>query len=119
MILTAKGIPKTTPCHGIKIEGHTLNEVNFTRLLVISLDNKLCWKQYIDYISRKVSRAVGMVVKAFAGASLFDIFLSFLLEKYIVCDVCGLRSPSPESSSMLYISLTDTSSMQDLILQGL
>ena len=53
------------------------------------------------------------------GASLFDLLFSFVLEKYIVCDVCGLRSPSFESSSVLYISPTDTSSMQNLILQGL
>ena len=51
------------------------------------------------------------------GASLPDI-LSFVLEKYIVCDVCGLRPPSFESSSVLYISPTDTSSMQNLIVQG-
>ena len=51
------------------------------------------------------------------GASLSDILFSFVLEKYIVCDVCGLRSF--ESSSVLYISPTDTSSMQNLILQGL
>ena len=53
------------------------------------------------------------------GASLSDILFSFVLEKCIVCDVCGLRSPSFESSSMLYISPTDTSSMQNLILEGL
>ena len=53
------------------------------------------------------------------GASLSDILLSFGLEKYIVCDVCGLRSPSFESSSVLYISSTYTYSMQNLILQGL
>ena len=56
------------------------------------------------------------------GASLSDILFSFFVEKYIVCvlsDVCGLRSPSFGSSSVLYISPTDTSSMQNLILQGL
>ena len=53
------------------------------------------------------------------GASLSDILFSFVLEKYIVCDVCGLRSPSFESSSVLYISPTDTSSMQNLTLEGL
>ena len=53
------------------------------------------------------------------GASLSVILLSFVLEKYVVCDVCGLRSPSFESSSVLYISPTDTSSMQNLILPGL
>ena len=53
------------------------------------------------------------------GASLSDILFSFVLQKYFVCDVWGLRSPSFESSSVLYISPTDTSSMQNLILQGL
>ena len=53
------------------------------------------------------------------GASLSDILFSFILEKYIVCDVCGLRSPSFEFSSVLYISPTDTYSIQNLILQGL
>ena len=53
------------------------------------------------------------------GASLSDILFSFVLEKYIVCDVCGLRSPSFESRSVLYISPTDTPSMQNLILEGL
>ena len=48
------------------------------------------------------------------GASFSDILFSFVLEKYIVCDVCGLRSPSFESSSVLYISPTDTSSIQGL-----
>ena len=53
------------------------------------------------------------------GASLSDILFSFVLEKYIVCDVCGLRSPLFESCSVLYISPTDTPSMQNLILEGL
>ena len=53
------------------------------------------------------------------GASLSDILFSIVLEKYIFCDVCGLRSPSFESRSVLYISPTDTSSMQNLILEGL
>ena len=53
------------------------------------------------------------------GASLSDTLFSFLLKKYAVCDVCGLRSPSFESSSVLYISPTDPSSMQNMILEGL
>ena len=53
------------------------------------------------------------------GASLSDLLFSFVLEKYIVCEVCGLRSPSFESSSVLHISPTDTPSKQNLILEGL
>ena len=40
-----------------------------------------------------------------------------MLEKIIVCYACGLRSPSFESSSMLYITPTYTSSTQELIKQ--
>ena len=51
--------------------------------------------------------------------TLSDILFIFISEKYILCDICGLRSLSFESSSVLYISPTYTSSMQSLILQGL
>ena len=37
------------------------------------------------------------------GASLSDILFSFVLEKYIVCNVCRLRSPSFESLVVCYI----------------
>ena len=53
------------------------------------------------------------------GVSLSETLFSFMLEKYIVCDACGLRSPSFESSSVLYITPTCTSSMQELIKQGM
>ena len=38
-----------------------------------------------------------------------------MLEKYIVCNVCGLRSPSFESSSVSYITPTYTTSMQEWV----
>ena len=47
------------------------------------------------------------------------MLFSFVSERYIVCDLCGLRFPSFESSSALYISPADTSSMQNVILEGL
>ena len=53
------------------------------------------------------------------GASLSDFLFSFVLKQYIFCDVCKLRSPSFKCTRMFYISPTDTSSMQNLILQGL
>ena len=67
-------------------------------------------------IIHKGSRPDSSLTTSPTGDSLSDILFSFVFEKYIVCDVCGLRSPSFESSSVLYISPTDTSSMQNLIL---
>ena len=52
------------------------------------------------------------------GVFLSGILFSFILQKYIVCDACGLRSPSFESSSVLYITPTCTSSIRELIRQG-
>ena len=40
-------------------------------------------------------------------------------EKYIVCHACGLRTPSFESSIVLYTTPTSTSSIQELIMQGM
>ena len=53
------------------------------------------------------------------GVSLSEILFSFMLEKYIVCDACGLRSPWFDSSSVLYITPAHNSSMQELITQGM
>ena len=48
--------------------------------------------------------------------SLSDILFLFMLYKYIVCNVCGLRSPSFVSGGVLYITPTYISSMQESIM---
>ena len=54
-----------------------------------------------------------------SGDSLSEISFSRMLEKYIVRDAYELRSPSFESSSVLHITHNYTSSMQELIMQGM
>ena len=51
--------------------------------------------------------------------SFSEILFSFMLENNIVCDACGLRSPTFEFSSVLYITPTCTSSKQELIKQAI
>ena len=53
------------------------------------------------------------------GISLSEILVSFMLEKYIVCDDFWLRSSSCEYTSVFYITPAYTSSMQELIMQGM
>ena len=78
-----------------------------------------CLLMLIEIINKGSVPYYGSHVSNSTGVSLSDILFSFMLEKYIVCNVCGLRSPSIESSGVLYISPTHTSSMQEFIMQGL
>ena len=82
-------------------------------------DSSECLLMLIEIINKGSVPYYGSHVSNSTGVSLSDILFSFMLEKYIVCNVCGLRSPSIESSGVLYISPTHTSSMQELIMQGL
>ena len=52
------------------------------------------------------------------GISIWNLIFIYV-KKYIVCDACGLRSAPFESISVLYITPTYTSSMQELIMQGM
>ena len=54
-------------------------------------------------------------------ATLYDVRLSDyrILEQYIICDECWLRSPSFQSSSIVYITSMDNTSMHELAIQGL
>ena len=56
-------------------------------------DSTECLLMLIDII-HKGSMPDSSSTTSPTGASLSDILFSFVFEKYIVCDVCGLRSPS-------------------------
>ena len=48
----------------LMIDGENIDEVEKTKFLGIIIDNKLNWKKHISYITGKVSRGVGMIIKA-------------------------------------------------------
>ena len=60
-------------------------------------DSTECLLMLINII-HKSSMPDSSLITYSTGASLSDILFSFVLEKYIVSDVCGLRSTSFESS---------------------
>ena len=75
----------------------------------------------IELINKAPIPYCGSNDNSLTGVSLCEILFSFMLEKYIVGDACGLRPPSFESSGVLYIAPTYTcsSSIQELIRQGM
>ena len=46
------------------IDDETIDEVKNTKFLGVIIDKKLTWKDHINYVAGKVSRAIGMIVKA-------------------------------------------------------
>ena len=48
----------------LSIDGELINEVDKTKFLGVLVDNKLTWKQHIAYVSGKIARGIGMIIKA-------------------------------------------------------
>ena len=48
----------------IKLEGKLITRVSQTKFLGGIIDDKLNWKAHISYISGKIPRAIGVVIKA-------------------------------------------------------
>ena len=48
----------------IKLEGKLITRVSQTKFLGLIIDDKLNWKAHISYISGKISRAIGVIIKA-------------------------------------------------------
>ena len=63
-------------------------------------DASECLMMLIEPIDKGSEPYCGSAGNISTGVSLSEILFSFMLEKYIVCDACGLRSPSFESNSV-------------------
>ena len=49
--------------------------------------------------------------------SFSELLFSFVLEKHIICDICTVKYPAFETSSLLYVTPTHCTSMQGLLMQ--
>ena len=57
-------------------------------------DSLECLLMLIEIFNKGSIPNAGSITNNCTGVSLSDMLFSFVLEKYIVCDGCGLRSPS-------------------------
>ena len=75
----------------IKTEDQNIEQVSKTKFLGVIIDAQLNWKEHILYISNKISKAIGVIIKARPlgkkstpvfilqyDISLFDLLLSDL-----------------------------------------
>ena len=73
----------------IVIDGCCIDKVNFTKFLGVYIDDKLNWKKHISYISGKVSRGIGIIVKArklLPLTTLKTLYYSFIYPYFTYCN---------------------------------
>ena len=63
------------------IDGNTIEMVKYFKFLGVVIDDKLCWKQHISFIKKKISRGIGIICKArqvLNKTSLINLYYSFV-----------------------------------------
>ena len=79
MLFTPKCVPQSI--NGIFIDGNKIMEVTETKFLGVIIDCKLNWSPHITYISKKVAKGVGIILKArklFDQETLLTLYYTFV-----------------------------------------
>ena len=79
MLFTPKRFPRNMD--DIIIDGKQIMEVNETKFLGVIIDNNLNWKPHITYISKKVAKGIGIILKArkvFNNETLSTLYLTLV-----------------------------------------
>ena len=74
---------------GITIDNQAIGEVRETKFLGVSIDNELNWKNHIAYICGKISRGIGMIIKARSylnQSGLMSLYHSFIYPYLTYCN---------------------------------
>ena len=73
----------------IKIDNEPIEETTKTKFLGVIIDNKLTWKDHIMYISGKISRGMGIIIKSrkfLYKQTLLNLYYSFIYPYFIYCN---------------------------------
>ena len=73
----------------IQIDGSEIDQVERTKFLGVVIDQNLNWKEHVSLISRKVSRSIGMIVKAkhcLNRDALLTLYNSFIYPYITFCN---------------------------------
>ena len=75
MIFRPKG--KKESCPTIHISGSSVQDVDHARFRGTRIDNKLNWIEHIIFVSRKVAKGTGIIIKtrkSFESETLLDLY---------------------------------------------
>ena len=80
---------KSATSLNIGIDDKIIIEVNKTKFLGVIIDKKLTWKEHISYLSSKISRGIGMIIKAkkrLNKDALVTLYYSFIYPYMTYCN---------------------------------
>ena len=83
------GFKNTKPSIDLKTEGESISETVKSKFLGVIIDNKLFWKDHIAYISGKIARGIGIILKArknLLKESLISLYYSSIYPYLIYCN---------------------------------
>ena len=87
MLFSGKKLENHSP--NIVIEGIALSRVYSTKFLGIIIDDKLTWKDHITYVSKKISKGLGVIRKArkcLNSETLLSLYYSFVYPYLTYCN---------------------------------
>ena len=73
----------------IRIDGERIHEVLKTKFLGVIIDKNLSWKDHITYISGKIARGLGMIIKTrkyLNKSALMSLYYSFIYPYITYCN---------------------------------
>ena len=86
MLFTPKRWPRSM--NDILIDKCKINEVEETKFLGVIIDNTLKWSSHLKYISGKIAKGIGVVIKArkvFSPATLLSLYNSLIMPYLTYC----------------------------------
>ena len=91
MVFSGINSSRSTATHtkNLKIDGEEISEVSKTKFLGVIIDNKLKWQHHIAYISSKISKGIGIIIKArkfLSTSSLRNLYYSFIYPYLVYCN---------------------------------
>ena len=73
----------------LTIDGEPISKTSVSKFLGVYIDDKLNWKHHLGYISRKVAKGIGILIKArqyLTKASLVQLYYSFIYPYINYCN---------------------------------
>ena len=73
----------------LTIDGELIKEVDKTKFLGVLIDKKFTWEQHIAYVSGKIARGIGMIIKArqyLNKQGLISLYYSFIYPYLTYCN---------------------------------